>query len=273
MPVQHALYGFTVGTRLLAGRHIREALPYLIKPVNYWRTVEFAQTVAEADFRSGQRILDIGSPKLLALQLVESLGVELFATDIDGYFMEKMDRARRARNLSADRLRLEVQDGRQLTYADASFDRVYSVSVIEHIPDDGDSACIAEIVRVLKPGGRAVITVPFWSTSRTEYKNGDFYWASSSRDEEGKGTFYQRRYSEEDLRRRLVEPAKPATVRLKYVGERAVAPADREISDYLPAITGPIQPLLSRLLHVGPTEDWRTLAKPLCAILTIEKPT
>lgn len=55
---------------------------------------------------------------------------------------------------------MERQNGRALTYPHASFDREYSVSVIEHLPDDGEHAAILGIVRARKPGGRACITVP-----------------------------------------------------------------------------------------------------------------
>jgi hypothetical protein len=46
-----------------------------------------------------------------------------------------------------------------LPFADASFDRVIANHVLEHIP--GDSGAIAELARVLRPGGRAIIMVPF----------------------------------------------------------------------------------------------------------------
>jgi len=42
--------------------------------------------------------------------------------------------------------------------ADASFDLVQSTQVLEHIEDHGRAA--AELVRILKPGGHALITVP-----------------------------------------------------------------------------------------------------------------
>ena len=45
-----------------------------------------------------------------------------------------------------------------LPYADASFDLILSHEVLEHVQDDAQS--VAEIVRVLRPGGRAVIFVP-----------------------------------------------------------------------------------------------------------------
>jgi len=48
--------------------------------------------------------------------------------------------------------------GENLPYPSASFDLILSHEVLEHVADDGLAA--REIVRVLKPGGRAVIFVP-----------------------------------------------------------------------------------------------------------------
>lgn len=44
-----------------------------------------------------------------------------------------------------------------LTFPDASFDAVNSVTVLQHIPEATRRRAIAEIARVLRPGGRAVI--------------------------------------------------------------------------------------------------------------------
>ncbi len=46
-----------------------------------------------------------------------------------------------------------------LPFADGAFDVVLSSHVLEHIPDD--RAAIGELARVLRPGGWAVIMVPF----------------------------------------------------------------------------------------------------------------
>ena len=45
-----------------------------------------------------------------------------------------------------------------LPYADATFDLILSHEVLEHVQDDAQA--VAEMVRVLRPGGRAVIFVP-----------------------------------------------------------------------------------------------------------------
>ena len=52
-----------------------------------------------------------------------------------------------------------IADIQNLPFADASVDGVICTSVLEHVGDA--HACIAEISRVLKPGGIAYISVPF----------------------------------------------------------------------------------------------------------------
>ncbi|MGV9858685.1 class I SAM-dependent methyltransferase [Gordonia sp. NPDC003425] len=57
--------------------------------------------------------------------------------------------------------RAEVGDALRLPYADSTFDVVLMSEILEHIPSD--EAAITEMVRVLRPGGVAAVTVPrYW---------------------------------------------------------------------------------------------------------------
>ena len=57
-----------------------------------------------------------------------------------------------------------VGDALALPYPDATFDTVIASEILEHIPDD--DAAIAELIRVLKPGGSLAVTVPRWLPER-----------------------------------------------------------------------------------------------------------
>lgn len=58
-------------------------------------------------------------------------------------------------------------DLQQLPFADASYDFVFASHVLEHIPND--SQAIAEIARILKPNGIAVLPVPLVAETTVEY--------------------------------------------------------------------------------------------------------
>jgi len=55
-------------------------------------------------------------------------------------------------------------DATNLPFADGSFDAIIAAEILEHVPNDG--AAMAEIARVLRPGGRVAVTVPAWLPER-----------------------------------------------------------------------------------------------------------
>ncbi len=55
-------------------------------------------------------------------------------------------------------------DARSTSFSDATFDQVISISTIEHV--DGDLQVMREILRMLKKGGSAIITVPYGNGSK-----------------------------------------------------------------------------------------------------------
>ena len=69
----------------------------------------------------------------------------------------EFDRAAQAGQLHA-RAPIVCAAGEQLPYASASFDVILSNEVIEHVQDD--RAAIAEMARVLRPGGRLALFCP-----------------------------------------------------------------------------------------------------------------
>ncbi|HLX87812.1 MAG TPA: class I SAM-dependent methyltransferase [Acidimicrobiales bacterium] len=64
-------------------------------------------------------------------------------------------------------------DALRLPFADASFDRVIAAEVLEHIPDD--SVAMAELARVLRPGGTMAVTVPRMGPEAVNWALSDEY--------------------------------------------------------------------------------------------------
>ncbi|MBI5089176.1 MAG: methyltransferase domain-containing protein [Actinobacteria bacterium] len=69
-------------------------------------------------------------------------------------------------------------DATNLAFANDSFDRVITSEVLEHI--QADTTAIAELVRVLKPGGTFAATVPTWLPEKINWMLSDEYHAPKS---------------------------------------------------------------------------------------------
>lgn len=86
-------------------------------------------------------------------------------------------------------------DATALPYADDSFDRIIAAEVLEHIGDD--TAAIAELARVLRPGGTIAVTVPARAAERVCWALSSDYHAPAVPDG------HVRIYSSAELRAKL----------------------------------------------------------------------
>lgn len=101
----------------------------------------------------GGRALDAGTGLGNVLHVAERSRPELSWTGVD----RDDDRLRRA---AADGVRAPVARGDvgRLPHADGTFDAIVCSEVLEHLDDD--AAALRELVRVLRPGGRLLVSVP-----------------------------------------------------------------------------------------------------------------
>jgi ubiquinone/menaquinone biosynthesis C-methylase UbiE len=98
-----------------------------------------------------QNILEIGCGCGVYLPLLSTYAATLTAVDInESYLAEAGKQGSNAilKNMSAE----------SLEFSDRSFDVVVMIETLEHIPDD--QKALREISRVLKPGGKLIITAP-----------------------------------------------------------------------------------------------------------------
>jgi SAM-dependent methyltransferase len=129
------------------------------------RCIEYPWTASR--YRGGGRVLDVGSAQTSPhwAAWLRSLPAEVTCTDCD----------EGSEGLLAG-LKFVRADVRRLGFADGAFDEAFAVSVIEHIglarslsvsetppPEEeaGDAAALAELLRVLAPGGRLTATFPY----------------------------------------------------------------------------------------------------------------
>jgi len=66
-------------------------------------------------------------------------------------------------------------DATRLPFVDAAFDAVLTSEVLEHVPDD--VGALAEMARVLRPGGVFAATVPSWLPEKINWMLSDEYHA------------------------------------------------------------------------------------------------
>ena len=101
--------------------------------------------------RPGLRLLDVGCGGGRHAFEAQRRGLDVVALDRE---------AAECKELHAGEVAAVNGDVLRLPFPDASFDRVVAAEVLEHVVDD--AAAIAELARVLRPGGLLAVTVPRW---------------------------------------------------------------------------------------------------------------
>lgn len=111
--------------------------------------------IEEANPQPGEKIIDLGCGTGYYLYLLNSLPTTLRLTgfDFDG---KALDEARVT--LSRGKINFVVGDMHKMPFKNNSFDKAVCSEVLEHLKDD--RVALAEIYRILKPGGSLMISVP-----------------------------------------------------------------------------------------------------------------
>jgi ubiquinone/menaquinone biosynthesis C-methylase UbiE len=97
--------------------------------------------------RRDERILEVGCGRGFLTREVQCLAPRTIGVDVNPEAVA-----------NAVTPGLRVMDAQHLDFADATFDKIYSFHMIEHIVNLG--AAFAEMDRVLKPGGRILLVYP-----------------------------------------------------------------------------------------------------------------
>jgi SAM-dependent methyltransferase len=148
----------------------------------------------------GNRVLDVGAGTGRHAFAAYRLGADVVALDTDGTVLKDVRDMFAAMaavgEAPATTLALAVHgDGTSMPFPDGTFDRVIAAEMLEHVPND--HAVLAEISRVLAPGGQLAVTVPRWWPER-------ICWALSTKYHEVEGG-HVRIYRRHALRERIAD--------------------------------------------------------------------
>jgi arsenite methyltransferase len=116
-------------------------------------------TLAALEPRNGERVIDIGcGPGYLASEIAELVGSDGFVQGVDPSPHMLEIAAKRA----LPHMELTEGDALSLPAEDASFDAAVSTQVYEYVGDM--PAALAEVRRVLRPGGRLLVLDTDWDS-------------------------------------------------------------------------------------------------------------
>jgi SAM-dependent methyltransferase len=120
---------------------------------------DFTVAARALELRPGARVLDFASGSGFVTELLNRLGYRTVAADLDP---PTLRHARERLGLDArcegQRAAFVAGDGQRLPFADGAFDGVLCMNALHHMPDYRKA--LAEMHRVLRPGGRAAFSEP-----------------------------------------------------------------------------------------------------------------
>ena len=135
------------------------SLDWLVdNPIRRW---EMRPILDRIGIRPGERVLELGpGPGMFTVEAAQRVGSEgrLIAVDIQPKMIAQVEK--RVREAGLTNVETHVADAYHLPLDDASVDRAFLVTVLPEVPDQ--ARALAELRRVLKPGGLLSITEEFF---------------------------------------------------------------------------------------------------------------
>jgi SAM-dependent methyltransferase len=130
---------------------------------------------------AGTKVIDVGCGAGRHSYEAYRRGADVIAFDQNAEELAEVDTMLQAMGHAGEapasaKAQVVVGDALALPYSDGAFDVVIASEILEHVPED--ESAIAELVRVLRPGGRLAVTVPRWLPEKICWLLSDTYHAN-----------------------------------------------------------------------------------------------
>jgi tRNA (uracil-5-)-methyltransferase TRM9 len=161
----------------------------------FWRDLEFM-----ADYvQNGDKILDYGCGNGRLLEILNDKKVDYTGADISGELIKLAKQKYAGKNAKFNK----ITSSGSLPFPDNYFNVIISIAVFHHFPENYAKKMAKELHRILKPGGKIVITV--WNLEQERFQkftkdnSKDLY--IPFKDNSGKEFIrYHRKYDIKDLK-------------------------------------------------------------------------
>lgn len=161
----------------------------------FWRDLEFI-----ADYvNDGDSVLDYGCGNGRLLEILNKKKINYTGVDISGELIKLAKRKYKRKNTKF----VKITSSGSLPFPDSYFNVAISIAVFHHFPEIYAKKIAGELYRILKPGGKIIITV--WNLEQNRFKklikqgSKDLY--ISFKDNNGEiFNRYHRLYTKKDLK-------------------------------------------------------------------------
>lgn len=121
----------------------------------FWHALKFGLIECALPPRAGARVLDVGCGSGVIADYLAARVERVDAVDANPAAIEYARSAFTKPNLHFHRGYVD-----ELAFAEETFDQAYCLEVIEHIYEPQVRVLLAKLARLLKPGGRLLVTTP-----------------------------------------------------------------------------------------------------------------
>lgn len=189
----------------------------LLAPHTTSRCFEYSFSLINLPEEKVERILDVG-PSFEFFTYLSRKAKSVYGLDPSNRIKNILEKFKKKYPIRNDEISFIQGDITRAPFSDNYFDIITAISTIEHIPGQGDSLAMEEMARILKVGGKIIISVPFKTKSESIFEfRGSFK----------KKRFAQRYYDLKNLKKRLLQNSNLTLERMAFFGNQLTSLINR----------------------------------------------